>query len=238
VLCHGLLGFEKVGLQGFAEIRYFRGVKEDLESLGCEVYATQVAGTAGIADRAEALRKQVFEIGGTVNLVGHSMGGLDARYLISRLDGAARVASLTTITTPHRGSAFADWVAERVEQTNWADELLKFLSLYSAALQNLTRAHVQEEFNPATPDHPEVSYFSYGGAKKRRHVFLPLRFSHRVISKAEGPNDGLVSVESSRWGEYLDTLRADHLDLINWGQEFDARRVYRDIANLLAERGH
>lgn len=34
---------------------------------------------------------------------------------------------------------------------------------------------------------------------------------------AEGPNDGLVSVESSRWGEYKGTLdNVSHLDLINW----------------------
>lgn len=34
---------------------------------------------------------------------------------------------------------------------------------------------------------------------------------------AEGPNDGLVSVESSKWGEYKGTLdNVSHLDLINW----------------------
>lgn len=34
---------------------------------------------------------------------------------------------------------------------------------------------------------------------------------------AEGPNDGLVSVTSSQWGEYKGTLdNVSHLDLINW----------------------
>ena len=34
---------------------------------------------------------------------------------------------------------------------------------------------------------------------------------------AEGPNDGLVSVASSRWGSYKGTLvDVSHLDLINW----------------------
>lgn len=36
---------------------------------------------------------------------------------------------------------------------------------------------------------------------------------HRVI----GPNDGLVSVESAKWGTYERTLEnVNHLDLIGW----------------------
>ncbi len=43
------------------------------------------------------------------------------------------------------------------------------------------------------------------------------RQSHWIVQKAEGPNDGLVSVGSSRWGEYKGTLQGvNHLDLINW----------------------
>ena len=41
------------------------------------------------------------------------------------------------------------------------------------------------------------------------------RPSHRIIEKEEGPNDGLVSVESSMWGDYKGTLEGvSHLDLI------------------------
>ena len=37
------------------------------------------------------------------------MAGLDARYMISKLGMADKVATLVTIGTPHRGSYFADW---------------------------------------------------------------------------------------------------------------------------------
>lgn len=41
--------------------------------------------------------------------------------------------------------------------------------------------------------------------------------SHRLMERLEGPNDGLVSVESSKWGDYKGTLvDVTHLDLINW----------------------
>src|SRR5438445_10447863 len=43
-----------------------------------------------------------------VNIVAHSMGGLDARYAISRLGLADRVASLVTIGAPHLGTPLAD----------------------------------------------------------------------------------------------------------------------------------
>ena len=41
--------------------------------------------------------------------------GLDARYMISRLKPPnVDVLSLTTIASPHRGSAFADYVFDRI----------------------------------------------------------------------------------------------------------------------------
>jgi pimeloyl-ACP methyl ester carboxylesterase len=42
-----------------------------------------------------------------VHVVGHSLGGLVARYLVQRLGGDARVESLVTLGTPHSGSRWA-----------------------------------------------------------------------------------------------------------------------------------
>lgn len=51
-------------------------------------------------------------------------------------------------------------------------------------------------------------------------LWSAFRQSHRIIEREEGPNDGLVSVKSSRWGGihgYKGTLiGVSHLDLINW----------------------
>lgn len=43
-----------------------------------------------------------------VHIVGHSLGGLMARYYVQRQGGDRRVATLVTIGTPHRGSALAN----------------------------------------------------------------------------------------------------------------------------------
>ncbi|GLZ44543.1 hypothetical protein Acsp06_07280 [Actinomycetospora sp. NBRC 106375] len=42
-----------------------------------------------------------------VHIVGHSLGGLMARYYVQRLGGDARVDTLVTLGTPHRGSLIA-----------------------------------------------------------------------------------------------------------------------------------
>ena len=57
-------------------------------------------------------------------------------------------------------------------------------------------------------------YYSYG-ASCDPYLLSMFRQPHRIIEKEEGPNDGLVSVQSSRWGEYKGTLKGvSHLDLI------------------------
>src|SRR6185437_13876367 len=108
VLAHGFGGFDDVALRG-VRIAYFRGVAERLRASGVDVHVLRVSPLAPIAARARQLAAQIERLGAErVNIVAHSMGGLDARYAIARLGMAARVASLTTIGTPHHGTPLAD----------------------------------------------------------------------------------------------------------------------------------
>ena len=118
LLVHGLLGYGEVRVLGLRLACYFRGIPELLSKGGNRVLVTRVSPTGGVADRAAQL--QAFldrELSGeAVHIIAHSMGGLDARYLISRLGMSRRVLSLTTIGTPHRGTAFADWGVHHFER--------------------------------------------------------------------------------------------------------------------------
>jgi hypothetical protein len=78
------------------------------------------------------------------------------------------------------------------------------------AYHALTTDFCTRVFNPLTPDNPNVSYFSYGAYVREMPVANLLKFSHGVIEEKEGENDGLVSLKSARWGEYLGTVEADH----------------------------
>jgi triacylglycerol lipase len=82
----------------------------------------------------------------------------------------------------------------------------------SPAYANLTTRYLTKIFNPRTPDDPRVRYFSVAGRTGSLNIWHPLWLPKVVLDGANGGgNDGLVSVESARWGEFLGTLEgADH----------------------------
>jgi hypothetical protein len=62
-----------------------------------------------------------------------------------------------------------------------------------------------------------VQYFSYGGFKtKARDISVMYQIPFQITLKRAGDNDGIVSVASSKWGKYVRTLNADHLEQIGW----------------------
>lgn len=223
VLAHGLLGFAELKLAGGnLSVEYWHGIKDALTANNVQVITPSVPPSGSICERAEKLSCEIADKahGRRVNIIAHSMGGLDARYMISNLRPAGvRVASLVTIATPHRGSAFADYLLEGAYMFPLPRlyGILEKMGLGTAAFSQLTRRYMAEDFNPSTPERADVRYFSYGAAMSRPPILSPFRLSHRVLEEAEGPNDGLVSVESSKYGTYKGTLvSVSHLDLINW----------------------
>src|SRR2546422_8241695 len=108
VLAHGFLGFDEIEVASRKHL-YFRGIGAHLEGLGARIYSPRVPPASSIADRAQKLADLIRALPEPrVNIVAHSMGGLDARYAISRLGLAGRVASLITIAAPHQGTPLAD----------------------------------------------------------------------------------------------------------------------------------
>ncbi|KAM7199337.1 triacylglycerol lipase [Naviculisporaceae sp. PSN 640] len=261
VLAHGLLGFAELKLGGsyLPSIRYWRGIKEALVARDAEVITASVPPSGSIEQRAAKLARDIEAQahGRSVNIIAHSMGGLDARYMVSQLQPASiDVKSLVTVASPHHGSAFADYLFDEIgpEYLPRLYELWERATGWEpGAFSQLTQKYMVEEFNPKTPDDPSVRYFSYGAMVKDRPPLLsPFRLSHGVIQKREGPNDGLVSVESSKWGTYKGTLvGVNHLDLINWSNRlrytwqkwmghppsFNAIAFYLDITDMLAREG-
>ena len=68
-------------------------------------------------------------------------------------------------------------------------------------------------FNAQVVDDPDVKYYSWG-ASFEPGLLDTFKWPHSVILAKEGPNDGLVSVQSAQWGEYRGTLLdVNHLDL-------------------------
>src|SRR5436190_277798 len=75
---------------------------------------------------------------GKVIIIAHSMGGLDARYMISRLGMADRVAALVTLSTPHHGSPYADWCLKNLGMKLGAMKVARLLGLDVQAIADLS----------------------------------------------------------------------------------------------------
>jgi len=232
----------------------------DLRRHGVLAYAPNVAPYNTVSIRAamwqDRLAHVLEETGAErLNLIAQSMGGLDARYLISVLGLHNVVATLVTVSTPHRGTAVADILLgqpDRMRQwavdfTNWlgANVLEDGSADVLHALAELTPAHIQNTFNPSVPDHPAVRYWSYA-ARAGKGTDTPinpfLRLSNAWLHEREGLNDGLVSVQSARWGLFLDTLDADHAQEVGLqafpGHKFDTNAFYRSVVEMLAREGY
>ena len=223
---HGLMGGSKTS---------FAGVVKHFEGLGCKVILPDVSAVNSTELRATQVADKIKQFltstsSAKVNIVAHSQGGLDARYALSKLGMAGSVASLSMLSTPNYGSPLADLVLKDL-----ANPLSKifltfaFNSLSGAsntnggqnndstsAMRALSTAYMRDTFNPNTPDASGVLYQSWAGrtgpgTKDRNKSTLTL--TQGFITKQAGDNDGIVSVDSARWGEFKGVLDADHLDL-------------------------
>jgi pimeloyl-ACP methyl ester carboxylesterase len=84
-----------------------------------------------VAERLGTLVERTCEETGyeRVHVVGHSLGGLVARYYVQRLGGDARVHTLCTLGTPHAGTSAARLIPQRIgRQLRPGSELLQELA--------------------------------------------------------------------------------------------------------------
>ena len=230
ILAHGICPFDKL-IQPFSDmdnrdddhLHYFRNIRSTLWGNGFLAFHSRVSWAAGLERRALDLKKEITKITGNfsrwtrVHIIAHSMGGLDARQMIFKYKMQDHVASLTTIGTPHLGTAFADWGIKRF---GILLDMLQIFGLTLEGFKDLTRESCQK-FNHITRDFEKsngVLYRTIAGVQPLERIFRPLRYSYRIICREEGENDGLVSLKSATWrDEYLmEILDADHLDQIGW----------------------
>lgn len=110
VLVHGLIGFDRVGLDTFG-LDYWYQIGPDLTRNGAHLYMAKVSPVNSTEIRGEQLLQQIDEIIAItgkpkVNLIGHSHGGPTIQYT----EGVApkKVSSLTAIAGSMKGVAIAD----------------------------------------------------------------------------------------------------------------------------------
>ena len=205
LLVHGIVGWNRARLGPFF-MDYFNGIKGELSRMGIPAMATKQTSFASVHDRAVQVKAQLedfLRITGAekVNIVAHSMGGIDCRYLISRLGVADKVASLTTVSSPHQGAWYADFFMKWVWDKQKVGKIWKRLGVPFQAIPEMTVEFMQTDFNPNTPNAPGVRYFSFSGTQPAYQIVPPLSSMKIVTSLMEKAATG------KSWG-FKDRIQA------------------------------
>ncbi len=122
ILAHGICSFDHVlnilghmDNTGDDRFHYFRKIRSVLLDHGFEAFHSRVRWAGSVGERAEDLKNSIEALTDNfikwekVHVIAHSMGGLDARHMIYNYKMDNKVASLSTISTPHCGTPLADW---------------------------------------------------------------------------------------------------------------------------------
>lgn len=257
VLVHGIF------FRDWQLVNYWGRIPGELIRNGADIHYGGQQSASAVSQSAEELKTTILKIleetgAEKVNLIAHSKGGLDSRYAISRLGLAPQVASLTTINTPHRGCIFAQSLLKSLPKSMVRFISRKYNSVFHtlgdpdpdflAGVVDLTAAKCGQ-FNKDTPDMPGVLYQSVMSTmRKAGSASFPLSLTWLLVKKYDKePNDGLVSLSSAAWGDYLGTLTVPHRrglshgDVIDLMREnipgFDVREFYVGLIKDLKAKG-
>ena len=249
----------------FRDTKYFNywgRIPKELETNGATIFYGNHSSAASIADSALELKNRITEIltetnAEKVNIIAHSKGGLDCRYAIAKLGISDKVASLTTINTPHKGCLFADYLLNKIPisvknkvANTYNTTLKKFGEQnpdFLAAVNDLTdeRCNILNAEMPI----PEGIYCQSVGSvlTKSTSGKFPLNLSYHLVKYFSGENDGLVDEASFKWGENYILLRTNenrgisHGDVIDLNRQnfkgFDVREFYVDLVSKLKNKG-
>jgi triacylglycerol lipase len=258
LLVHGA-GFRDKTL-GF--INYWGRIPEYFSRHGIVVHYGGTDAWGSIEYNAEILKNKILEIiqkTGTekVNIIAHSRGGLEARYLISALNMNEAVASLTTISTPHRGVKLMNITVKT------PNGLYKFISIFVnlwyrmlgdkkpdfyTSSRQLSEIYCAE-FNKNNLNRENVYYQSYGAKMKFFISDLNFLITNPLIKITDGDNDGLCPVKSAEWGNFRGIITTEgvfgisHCGIIDLYQDrvnykgVNIPDLYLDIIKILSGEG-
>jgi len=245
LLCHGMAGFDSL----FGVVDYFYGIDSALRDGGAQVFVTHVPAFNSSEARGEELLGEVEDIlartgAKKVNLIGHSHGGFDVRYVAATRPDL--IASVTTVGTPHKGADLADYLRAHLTSGGFSEAVLSFfanslgtiLGLLSghtdpqdaiAGLDSLTAAGAaafKAKFPAGVPASScgngvssanGVKFYSWSGSSVLTNI-LDLSDPSLKLSSFfySGSNDGLVGACSSHFGTVIrDDYALNHLDEVN-----------------------
>ncbi len=243
-------------------LNYWGNIPEFLKMHGADVYTANQEAFISLPDNAIKLKFRILDIldktkKERINIIAHSKGGLEARYLAGKLGMDEHIASITTLGTPHKGAYLADIILGRLPLPKFA--AARLVNLYATllgdkrpdSLRSLVQVSTQsvQQFNEEVIDSSVVYYQSYAGHVNKHYPNIIWRTMANIIKDYEGSNDGMVGIESSKWGNYRgviqneNALSVSHGDMVGLthflgNTKFDAKQFFLDMVHELKEKGY
>lgn len=252
ILVHGIAAKQLRIFNAFGKIG------NELESDGNRVYIADTDGFGSIETNSEQLRSfidRVLEETGAekVNIIAHSKGGLDSKYMITRLGMEDKVASLTTLCTPHRGSIIASKIWEMPFPIKKAIAFFIdcfYYIVFNDKHPNSMRACEQLK---AVDESEETVCFSHkvycqsystniSEIKDCYIMALPMKLQHRyeIIN-----NDGVVAEDSTKFGNYRGRcmdIPISHVQIVDIlskkSQKEKIYSFYKQVCKELSKMGY
>lgn len=241
LLVHGVCRFDELWREALNvdnsedpdldNLHYFKGIRTMLMKKGFSVFHSNVPWAASVEDRADNLNQNIVDLlidtgAPKVHIIAHSMGGLDTRHMLYKDREKGRIhekiASITTISTPHAGSPFADWGVKNLGAliplaAKMKIDIRAFQDLTTDACRRFTDTPGVKEFEDEMSQ--TIQIFTYAGQQDFWGVVGILKPSFQIIQSLEGENDGLVSIKSAKWRDaFFQSIlnRTDHLNELGW----------------------
>ncbi len=238
LMVHGM------GFRDRKSICYWGRIPKVLKRHGARVYFGGQDSNGSVESNARQLEsalKDVLERTGAekVNIIAHSKGGLEARYLISSMGYGDRIASLTTLSTPHNGSLTVDKLLKLPEPM--VKFVCKGVDLWFRVLGDrnpdtykaidLFRTSTAEQFNRNNPDDPNVYYQSYGFVMGKASADMAMSVTWLAVNHFEGENDGLLAPRAVKWTNFKGVYRGSGRRGISHCDEVDMRRHRLEVTD-------
>ncbi len=194
VLVHGLAIMRRADAM-------FSGVGEALAARGYRVARTDTQGDGTLTQQADRVWQQIERLDAPVVLLCHSMGGLQARTFLLDDARASRIRGIATLGSPHHGT----WLSHFAAPFQKA-----YAEMTPPARSAWMSAHGAAELAGASRH--GVRCLSAVAALRGPARHAELLIPQTVLERMEGPNDGLVSGASQRWGEIAFEVDLDHIE--------------------------
>ena len=251
VLVHGIVAHDRKSI-----VNFWGRIPEKLKEKNMKVFLGNTDSWGNYESNAKILKATVEKIlretkKEKVNIISHSKGGLDSRYFIWRYNFGDKVASLTTISTPHHGSEIADLIYRRkiVHSLTVKKTLNTFGKLYGDTNPDLFNVNYQlttekmKEFNDDICMDDRVYYQSIYTTMKNSFDDLMFFYSYLYLKSISGANDGVVSEHSATWGNNIVKIEdgISHAEIVDYKRKtisgINIPDIYVNIVDELGRKG-